>query len=92
MTNTNEWEGDFYILTKTMDGQYRPQLLLFIKKLLNARTEEVIEMVEGIKVKEPQGGMLKVGNQATIRDRYADGWNEALMDLLTALRSSGGEK
>ncbi len=27
------WEEDFYGLTKTMDGQYRPKLLLFIKNV-----------------------------------------------------------
>lgn len=43
MTNQqeNNWEERFYILTRSMDGQTRPELLLFIRDLLNKQREEM---------------------------------------------------
>lgn len=61
------WEEDFYGLTKTMDGQYRPKLLLFIKNVEKAAYERGQgKMVIDWGVKELENARLEGKKEAEV--------------------------
>ena len=103
--NTNEWENAkkrvneyFYdsehSLTK---NQVQHIWVALIEPILSARTEEVIEMVEGIEMRIPvdeyTSEVKKAQESGAAFDRAFDyGVEKFRKEVLTALRSSRGEE
>lgn len=68
------WEDDFYKLTKTMDGQFRPKLKLLIDSLLTEERERIVKELKKRKKGQKKGmieELIALGNDILIDDLVA---------------------